>query len=199
MVKKIMLSTLCLTILLLTAAPVFAQQEQTAEEKEMMEKWKAFATPGEYHKWMAKQAGEWDAKVTTWMKPGAPPEVSKAVAKSEMIMGGRYLHTKHTGTMMGMPFEGGSLSCYDNYKKHFESVWMDSMGTGFLMTKGNLDDTKKILTETGIYDDFMTGKKMEFKNVSTTIDDNSFKFEMFMKMPDGKMFKNMEIIYTRKK
>jgi hypothetical protein len=197
MVKKIILATLCLTILL-AAAPVFAQQEQTAEEKEMMEKWKAFATPGEYHKWMAGKAGVWDAKVTSWMKPGAPPEVNKAVSTSEMILGGRYLHTKYSGTMMGMPFEGYSISCYDNHKKHFETLWIDNMGTGFLLTHGTLDDTKKILTETGVYDDFMTGKKMKFKSVSTDIDAKSSKFEMFMEMPDGKMFKNMEIIYTRK-
>ena len=197
MARKLALATLCLTILF-AAIPAYSQQEQTPEEKEMMKKWQAFATPGEFHKFMAEKAGVWDTSVTAWQKPGAEPEMSTGVTKSKMILGGRYLYTEHSGTMMGMPFEGRSIACYDNYKKHFETMWIDNMGTGFYMTHGALDETKKVLTETGLWDGFMAGKKMDVKHVSTTMDDKSFKFEMFMKLPDGKMFKSMEIIYTKK-
>ncbi len=196
MINKLVTAILCMTILF-AMLPVYSQQEQTAEEKEMMKKWQSVATPGENHKFMAGKAGNWNAKVTSWAKPGAEPEKTTAVAKSEMILGGRYLYTEHSGTMMGMPFEGRTISCYDNYKKQFETLWIDNMGTGFYLTQGNLEEGGKILKETGLWDDFMTGKKMEFKSVSTTIDDNSFTFEMFMKMPDGSFFKTLEMHYTR--
>ena len=74
--------------------------------------------------------GEWNEEVTMWMAPGAPPTVSKATAKNEMIMGGRYQLSKSTGTMMGMPFEGMSTVGYDNAKKQFTSTWIDNFGTG---------------------------------------------------------------------
>ena len=45
-------------------------------------------------------------------------------------MGGRYLHGMFKGTAMGQPFEGASVSGYDNTKKKYFNVWVDSMSTG---------------------------------------------------------------------
>jgi hypothetical protein len=37
------------------------------------------------------------------------------------------------------------------------------------------------------------------KNVTTFMEDGKYKFEMFMVMPEGKEFKSMEFLATRKK
>jgi hypothetical protein len=48
-------------------------------------------------------------------------------------------------------------------------------------------------------DDFMTGKKCEIKQVVSVVDNDHHVFEMWGPDPAGKVFKMMEIHYTRKK
>ena len=93
---------------------VFKVSAQTEAEKNA---WMTYMMPGDMHKMLEAQNGEWDAEVSMWMQPGAPPTKSTAMAKNEMVMGGRYQMSKTIGTMMGMPFEGMSLLGYDNMKK----------------------------------------------------------------------------------
>ncbi|MGD2087236.1 MAG: DUF1579 domain-containing protein [Candidatus Aminicenantes bacterium] len=179
---------------------VFAQQPQSEEEKEMMKKWMEYATPGENHKYLEYFVGTWETSAKMWMKPGAPPEVSKGVTKSKMMLGGRYLKSYLKGSMMGMPFEGIALTGYDNFKKKFVTIWFDSAGTGFYHASGSLDKTSKTRTETGLWDDIMTGGKSKVKMVTKIIDDNKYQFDMYGEDPKtGKEFKSGEIIYTRKK
>jgi hypothetical protein len=134
------------------------------------------------------------------MKPGDKPTVGQAEIKCEMIMQGRYLKCDYKGNMMGMPYEGMMIIGYDNYKKQFMTLWIDSTGTGFYPTAGTLDQTGKIRTETGEWDDFMTGGKVGVKIVTTLIDADKYLFEMFVvDTATGKEFKNMEMLSTRKK
>jgi len=169
-----------------------------ADQKAMMDAWMKYATPGEMHKKMAAMEGSWTVKVSQWMAPGAPAEESTGTAEFKMILGGRYLSQTFAGTMMGQPFNGFGVSGYDNAKKATQSVWMDTVGTGILEMAGtwSADGT---LTETGSMDDFMTGKPMSFKAVTHMTDNDHMHFEMWGSAPDGKMFKNLEIAYTRSK
>ena len=73
---------------------------QTPEE---MKAWQDNMTPGENHQWLASMNGNWDATVKMWMDPTQPPNISKATTKNEMILGGLYQRSQHSGTMMGMP------------------------------------------------------------------------------------------------
>ena len=65
--------------------------------------WAAFMTPGAAHGYMARFAGRWDIEIRFWHTPGQPPEVSRSRAEYEMILGGRYLLSRYTGTSMGQP------------------------------------------------------------------------------------------------
>src|SRR5215208_3223606 len=78
----------------------------SAEEKAAMEAWQKFATPSEAHQKLSGMVGTWDAEVTSWMSPGAPPMKSKGTSVSRLVMGGRWIEQKFTGDMMGQPFEG---------------------------------------------------------------------------------------------
>lgn len=173
--------------------------EPSAEEKAMMEAWMKYATPGEAHKKMAALEGTWTAKVTEWMAPGAPPSTSDGTAEFKMLLGGRYLQQIFSGTMMGQPFSGMGISGFDNAKKATRSIWVDSAGTGMMMMTGDWDAEGKTLTETGTMDDFMTGKPMQVKGQMHVADNDHLSYEMWMSGPDGKMFKTVEIAYTRKK
>ena len=176
------------------------EKPQSEEEQKMMKLWMEYATPGESHKYLEYFAGEWDTNSKIWMKPDAEPEVSSGLTTSKMILGGRYLKSHLNATMMGMPFEGISITGYDNFRKIFTTLWLDTFGTGFYTTSGTLDKDMKVRTETGMWDDIMTGGQMKVKWVTTIVDKDKYMFEMFDTDPKtGKERKSGEVVYTRKK
>lgn len=182
--------------LMLLAASSFCYMTvsaQTAEEQA----WVTYMTPGSIHQMMAKSAGDWTGKATFWMQPGAPPTMADVQAKQEMILGGRYLKSVNTGNMMGMPFEGIGITAYDNAKKVFVQSWIDNMGTGIMTLEGTWDEKNKSIVFTGKMVDPGTGKEVPVKQVVKMVDDNNQVIQMFQQA-NGKEFKSMEIISTRK-
>ena len=165
----------------------------------MMKNWQDYMTPGDVHKMMAKWDGTWNGEVTMWMYPGAPEQKSTSTTVNKMIMNGLYQQNVHTGTMMGMPFNGIGTLAYDIHKKEFMSTWIDNMGSGIMMLKGTWDDATKTITFKGKTTDPGTKSDMDVKETFTVIDDNTQEMKMFMPMPDGKEFQTMNIKFSRKK
>ena len=185
--------TTCIMILSLAFCKINAQSD------EAMKAWTAYMTPGDVHKMMAKSDGTWTGDVSMWMAPGQEPSKSTSTCVNRMILGGRYQESKHSGNMMGMPFEGISTTGYDNAKKVFVNTWIDNMGTGIMMLEGPWDEASKSVILKGKSIDPMTGKEMELREVFKMIDDNTQLMEMYAVGPDGKEFKTMEIKFTRNK
>jgi hypothetical protein len=187
------------SVLARSAAEGQKEPAMSAEEQAMMANWNAYMTPGEEHKLLAQRAGSWSAKVTMWMAPGAPPQVSEGTSEMRMIMGGRYLEDVTTSTFNGMPFEGRGISGYDTLKKKFVFAWIDNMGTGIMVGKGTYNPKTRSFASVSEGPDLMTGKVKTLRGLDTIIDADNWKAEMFDKGPDGKEFKSMEIVYKRKK
>jgi hypothetical protein len=181
-------------------AMIWPHQEMSAQDKKMMEQMMKYGTPGKGHELLKKYVGDWDVDVSTWKDPASPAEKSKGTITSALIFDGRYLKSSFEGTMGGMKAQGLEVIGYDLFKKMYTTFWIDSWSTMFLITTGTLDMTGKVLTETGMFPDAMTdGKTMQkVRNVTTFMDDGSYKFEMFMVMPDGKEMKGMELVCKRK-
>ena len=170
-----------------------ARAQSDADMKAMM----AYATPGDIHKMMARSVGTWSSAVTMWMEPGAPPMNSTGEVKNEMILGGRYLQATNTGNFMGSPFEGISITGYDNAKKKFVNTWIDNMGTGIMVLTGTWDEAAKGINFQGTMCDPASGKDIPVREVVKFIDDNTQSMEMYA-MTGGKEFKTMEIKFSRK-
>lgn len=189
-----------------TATDSTAVKEETAEAAKpmdsaaMMKAWEAYATPGDAHKTLAKDNGNWNCESTMWMSPDdQKPMKTTMSATSKMIMGGRYQEAHYTGNMMGQPFEGTSTVGYDNASKELVSNWIDNMGTNIMQMRGKYDGTSKIMEMKGQCTDPMTGKEKSVRETYTLVDDNTRKMEMYDTDPSGKEYKSMEIIMTRKK
>lgn len=176
------------------AAKPAAGQPDDAAMKEYFEK---YATPGDGHKPLKALVGNWNAQVTMWMAPDAPPQTSTSTSKGELIMGDRYLREEFRGTFMGQPFQGLSLTGFDNYKKEYVSTWIDSMGTGMMISRGKADANGKVITQTGEWDDPMIKKTKKMRMVTRIENDNKHVMEMYEKIPGKKEYKSMEIVYTR--
>lgn len=160
-----------------------------------------YATPGKMHEILASWNGTWNSESTFWDYEGAPSQKSTGTAVNSMIIGGHYQSSKHTGNMMGMPFEGMSITGYDNAKKQFVSTWIDNWGTGIMNMSGTWDEATKTMTLTGTMPDICRpGKECSLKEVFTVIDNNTQNMVMYGPDPNtGKEFKVMEMKMSRKK
>jgi hypothetical protein len=190
--------------ILLSSMAVIAQEHQhskmqmSTEQKAAMDAMMKAATPGDAHKKLSSIVGTWDAKVTMWMDPAAPPTVSSGTSKNKWVLGGRWIQQNFSGTMMGRPFSGIGYTGYDNIKKQYVATWMDDMSTQMMVSSGNASDDKTY-EFSAVVDDPVTGKPAPLKEKMTYVDNDHHLFEMWGPAPDGKTYKMMEINYTRKK
>lgn len=187
--KKIT-KTIALMLMLSCCLNVTAQTED--EMKKMMEA----GSPSEIHKMIARSDGEWKEEVTFWMAPGAPESKMQATCTNKMILGGRYQESKHTGNMMGMPFEGIGTLAYDNARKVFVNTWIDNMSTGMMYLEGTWDAKTNTMNLQGKMTDPMSGKEMKVREEFKIIDDKTQELTQYMEH-DGKEFKAMYIKLTR--
>ncbi len=168
-------------------------------QEEMMKAWMAAATPGEAHKKLEPVVGSFTVQTKMWMDPSKPPEESGGTSESKWVLGGRFVEQHVEGTAMGQPFSGIGYTGYDNYKKKYVGSWVDSMGTMIMTSTGTADASGKKLTFWSTMDDVVMKKTMKVKSQVTIVDNDHHTYEMWGPGPDGKMFKTLEIHYTRKK
>lgn len=158
--------------------------------------WVDAMTPGEQHKMLARAVGKWKTETTMWMASGAPPETSSGTADVTMSLGGRFQKAHFSSLMMGQPFEGESVTAYDNVKKKFVYTWMDNMGTGIIMMEGPWDEASKSMTLIGTFPEPMTGKETTMREVYKIVDDKHHEVTIY-NTADGKEMKNVEIKMTK--
>jgi hypothetical protein len=176
------------------AAPAAAPNQD-----EMMKTWMAAATPGDAHKKLAPFVGSFTVKTKMWMDPSKPPEETEGTSENKWVLGGRFVEQHVEGTAMGQPFSGIGYTGYDNYKKKYVGSWADSMGTMMMTSTGSADASGKKLTFWSTIDDVVMKKSVKVKSQATIVDDDHQTYEMWSPGPDGKMFKSLEVQYTRKK
>jgi Protein of unknown function (DUF1579) len=189
---------LVLALLLLTPASGLFAQTSAQDQQKAMEAYAKAAAVTENHGLLKYFVGTWDMSMTMWTFPGTPPTTSKDATEVTSILGGRFIMSKVSGTMMGQPFEGVQINGYDNMLKIFQTCWIDNSSTAFFLLSGTYDAAKKTWTDTGRWADPMSGVT-PVRAVTRIIGPNEYAYEMYMGLPDGKEFKSMEARYTRKK
>ncbi len=156
-------------------------------------------TPGENHKLLEPIAGNWDVAGKFWMQPDAPPMESPSTCQRKWILGGRFLQEDVDGTFMGAPFHGLGFVGYDNVKKAYVSSWMDSMSTSIATSSGTADSSGKRFTFKGEYPDPVTGKDKKTRTLLSIEARDKHKMEVFETGPDGKEYKSLELVFSRKR
>ncbi|MEO8339834.1 MAG: DUF1579 domain-containing protein [Nitrospirota bacterium] len=187
-------------VLALIASPVLAKEKKHDKQMDpqaMMEAWKKLATPGERHKQLASLAGSWTTKTKEWMEPGKPPTEADGSVEMKMLLDGRFLQQDFTGEMMGQPYTGMGITGYDNLRKKYVSIWLDTMGTGPFMMEGTGSADGKTITLKGQHAE-PGGGHMTHRAVWKIVDSNTQTFDMWGNHGGGKEMKVMEIVYTRK-
>jgi hypothetical protein len=181
--------------------PDFTFKPPTPEEmQQAMSIWMELGQPSLYHERLEYFVGEWETTTKLWMGGAdGPAQESTGSATYSWLMAGRWLQENLTGTMMGMPFEGYQLLGYDNYRREYVAVWVDSFSTTLTQSSGLLDESGKVITLFGEMDEPTTGElgKMA-KYVTRIVDDDTFVFEVHDLGIGGDNTRVMEITYRRK-
>ncbi|MCH8148016.1 MAG: DUF1579 domain-containing protein [Planctomycetes bacterium] len=173
-------------------------EQMDAETQAMMDAWAKYATPGAYHDNLKPLVGTWATTSKYWMKPGGDPKVGQGTAVKKMVLDGRYLSEDYSGMSAFGPFHGIGLTGYDNARKKYVDTWVDSMGTGIMLSYGTCDSSGKTITFQSEYEDPMDGKTKKHRSVIKIINNDKHILEMFVTEPGQKEHKELEVIYTRK-
>ena len=184
------------------AVPAAGQDAGEMDEAmaQMMAAWASYAEVGVPHEALDDRTGQWDATVKFWYAPDAPPEVSQASSTVEPIMGGRYILERFSSTMPdGAAFEGMGIVGYDNIKKAFVAMWIDTMSSGILTAESTsyADDFSHIEFR-GEAPDPVAGRYKVQRSAEHWTDADTRVMEAWETGPDGSEMKVMEITYTRK-
>jgi hypothetical protein len=197
---RILASTvLVLSIANLATAADDPKAKTAADQQAQMEAMMKAGTPGDAHKKLGAMVGTFNTDVKMYPAPGAPPTAGSGTSENTWALDGRFVQQQFSGTFMGMPFHGIGYTGYDNIKKKYIGSWMDNMMTAMMVSTGTASADGKSITFMSTMDDPMTGKSSPVKETVTVVDDDHHNLEMWGAGPDGKMFKMMEIAYSRKK
>jgi len=187
----------------LLPALIFPQDKNSSAPsmEEMMKKMAELSTPGAMHKKLDFMTGSWNVKSSYWMMPGdQTPTTTSGSAEFKWMLGGRFLMEDYKGEFMGKPMTGMGINGYDNLRKKYSGVWIDDMGTVISTMDGNFDQSGKILTLYGKWDEPTTGEfDKNVAYVTKLVNDDKFIFEIHDLSIGGKDTKIAEMEYTRKK
>lgn len=194
----------------LLCGPVGAVAEEMTSHKDMaaaMAAYEAVMTPGPAHEGLQRFVGEWDvASKMWWDGPDGPAVQSTGRSTVVSILGGRFIEEAYTaevpmpgpdGTIMMAPFEGRGIMGYDNFRKMYRSVWMDTWGTQLLVSNGVATPDGARITAIGEMDEPMlnvVGRPIKY--VISIISDDEHLFEMY-DLHAGDDYKVFEMRYTR--
>lgn len=151
-----------------------------------------FPKPGPEHEKLKELVGEWDAV----MDVGG--QKSKATATFKSICGGMWVASDFEGDFGGLPYQGHGLDGYDQAKKKYVSIWVDSMSTAPMQLEGTFDAGSKMVVMTGT----STGPEGEPQKVRTTTemkDKDHMLFKFYMVESGDPETPVFTIDYTRRK
>ncbi|MCE9595498.1 MAG: DUF1579 domain-containing protein [Planctomycetes bacterium] len=135
--------------------------------------------------------GTWDAEVTMM------GQTTKGTETCRIECGGHWLVTEHTGSFMGMPFQGKGLTGWDAAKGAYTGVWVDSSGgpMSYFVNGRFAADGKSFVAQ--VDGTAMDGKAASFEYLSTFPDARTRVFEIF-RVDGEKRELQMRIRYSKR-
>jgi hypothetical protein len=134
-----------------------------------------------------KDVGTWDAELEIRPEPGQPPQRSQGVSVGRLIAGGRWLVVDFKNQTTG--FEGHGVYGWDAAKKKYVGTWVDDMRASLTVLEGDWDPAQRT----------MTFHAERWREVTTTVDDDTQIYRLFFPGPDGKDFEMMTVTYRRRR
>ena len=176
-----------------TDATAALNEDVAADEESLAD----LTVPGEPHELLAGTVGEWSLTIRVWTAPDADPVESSGKATGHWILGERFVETSYQGTVMGRDFEALKIEGYEKASNEYVTTWRDNLGTYTMIFRGRCDTTCLTRTMMADFVDPVSASKLKIKGVTTLTEDEGYTYESFVVTPDGKEFKNMELVAER--
>lgn len=135
--------------------------------------------------------GTWDAEVTLMGQTSPGRETCR------IDCGGYWLVTEHSGSFLGMPFQGKGFTGFDAARGRFTGAWVDSSGgpmSHYIDGSFSADGKRFTAHVDGAG---MDGQPARFEYVSSFPDARTRTFEIF-RLADKERVLEMSIRYTRR-
>jgi hypothetical protein len=156
-----------------------------------------------HFKILALLSGDWYYKAAVWAVPGAEPRWTTGTITNQMVMENRFLSSKVGGFLdlggQKVLLTGQGFLGYDNAKKSFTSVWIDTMTTGTMIGAGQYDKKDNAIKETGQFTNPLTGREEGFRSELKFTDEENYKRTIFVIGKSGKESKLMEFDYSKRR
>jgi hypothetical protein len=201
--KRTMVVFWAALIVLATAGTVLARADSqnkpvTDQQKAMEEAVMKAGAVTENHALLKPLVGKWNGAIRTWDSPTAMAQPSQGSSEAVSLYDGRFVMEKFKATMMNMPFQGMSVTGYDNLQKEFCLFWIDNNSTAFFLFRGTYDAVKKAFTYASKWTMPM-GQTWDVRMVIRVVSPDEHVQEMYVTMPGQKEYRTMEIVSTRVK
>lgn len=145
---------------------------------------------------LAKLTGEWHYKAAFWAAPNDKPKWTTGVCRNEMTLDGRFLSSSFVGNLnIGgneAAVKGQGLIGYDNARRAFSSVWVDTLTTSLMTGVGKYDSQTSAIVESGEFTNPLTGAVSKFRSELQFVDDDDYKRTIFAVDKSGKESRLME-------
>lgn len=174
------------------SAPSHAVLDHSAFKKIMESGWPS----GAKNQPLAELAGEWHYKAAFWAAPNDKPKWTKGVVRNEMTLDSRFLSSTFAGKLnIGgneASVKGQGLIGYDNARRAFSSVWVDTLSTSLMTGVGKYDSQKGAIVESGEFTNPLTGAVAKFRSELQFAGPEDYKRTIFTVDKSGKETKLME-------
>jgi hypothetical protein len=192
-------------VVMVLANPVFAQNVSKvttgtrANAAAMAQAMENAMTPGAGQARLEPMIGNFDVRIRAWVDPSKPPVESTAFCVNVWVLGHRYIQSMLSGYVLNEPFEGIGYTAYDNVTKTYETAWMDTGSTGMTWYRGGFDGATKSAKMKATVPNALTGKPTPLELRLSIAESGDHMSELWGQGAGGKMFKMMELRYTRSK
>ncbi len=189
--KRASICTVVLVSLLALSGLSLAEDQPQSGENAMPE----MGSPKEM-KQVEHLVGTWDVTGKYQMDPTQDWQEFTGSCEFTMKLGGSALMMNFTSEMMGMPYQGMGIQCYDRESKEWQNLWVDNTGGRMSLFTGNMEGDKMVMSGTEKWQ----GKSYPARVTTYNMKDDSFDWKYEASMDGGKSYTtSMEMHYVKKK
>ena len=128
-------------VTMLFTAQVVSMTDSGVDDQALREAFKLATRRTEFDKKIKLYRGSYDHNFKWWKSPGTAPHESMLRGGTEWVLDSRFMIQRMKGKWLDRSFEAMVILGYDHTSEQYSSLWMDTLGTRMLLSKGTLDES----------------------------------------------------------